>query len=52
MAVWEGFGPAVFKPAVAANTMEGFINAGEEFEYDKHGFIATSYEIPTDQYGT
>lgn len=31
--------------------MDG-LHVGDEFEYDKHGFIATSYEIPTDQYGT
>ena len=32
--------------------MPGYIDKGQEFIYEKHGFIATSYEIPTDQYGT
>ena len=51
-AVWPGFGTAKFKPAVAGKTMEGYVNEGDEFTYDKHGFVATAYEIPTDQYGT
>lgn len=51
-AVWPGFGNAVFKPAKAGKTIEGYIEAGQEFVYDKHGFVATAYEIPTDQYGT
>ncbi|TIP55497.1 cyclase family protein, partial [Mesorhizobium sp.] len=32
--------------------IEGYVKAGEEFTYDKHGFVATSYELATDQYGT
>ena len=32
--------------------MEGYIDKGQEFMYEQHGFIATAYEIPTDQYGT
>jgi len=50
--VWPGFGNATFKPTVAGADMPGYIGKGEEFLYDKHGFVATSYEIPTDQYGT
>jgi kynurenine formamidase len=50
--VWPGFGNAKFLPSVAGNTIEGYINKGEEFTYEKHGFIATAYELPSDQYGT
>ena len=50
--MWPGFGQAKFKPCIAGQTMEGYIDKGQKFEYDKHGFIATAYEIPTDQYGT
>jgi len=52
IAVWPGFGNAKFKPATAGADIPGYIGIGQEFEYSKHGFIATSYEIPTDQYGT
>ncbi|MGE7964068.1 cyclase family protein [Pseudomonas sp. NPDC089918] len=51
-AVWPGFGNAKFKAAVAGATIPGFVEKGEEFTYEKHGFVATAYEIPTDQYGT
>lgn len=50
--VWPGFGNARFKPAKAGKTIERYIEAGQEFLYDKHGFVATAYELPTDQYGT
>lgn len=50
--VWTGFGNAKFKPAVAGHTIKGYIKKGEPFTYDKQGFIATSYELTTDQYGT
>jgi len=50
--VWPGFGNATFKPAVAGNRIEGYVEAGEEFTYKKHGFIATAYDLTTDQYGT
>ena len=50
--VWPGFANAKFKPSVAGKDIEGYVKAGEEFTYDKHGFVATSYELPTDQYGT
>lgn len=52
MTVWPGFGNARFKPAVAGKTIEGFVKQGEEFTYKQHGFVATAYELPTDQYGT
>lgn len=50
--VWPGFGNATFKPAVAGQTMEGYVEKGEEYTYEKHGFVATAYDLPTDQYGT
>ncbi|TIL93283.1 MAG: cyclase family protein, partial [Mesorhizobium sp.] len=50
--VWPGFANARFKPAVAGKDIEGYVKAGEEFTYDKHGFVATAYELATDQYGT
>jgi kynurenine formamidase len=50
--VWPGFGPAVFKAAVAGRTIPGYVVKGEEFTYKKHGFIATAYDLTTDQYGT
>ena len=50
--VWPGFANARFKPAVAGQDIEGYVKKGEEFTYDKHGFVATSYELTTDQYGT
>ena len=51
-AVWPGFAQAKFKPSVAGNKIEGYVDVGDEFTYEKHGFVATAYEIPTDQYGT
>lgn len=50
--VWPGFGGAEFKPAKAAQRIEGYIEKGEQFTYSKHGFVATAYQLQTDQYGT
>jgi kynurenine formamidase len=50
--VWPGFGHAVFKPAVAGQDLGDYAKKGDEFTYEKHGFIATAYELTTDQYGT
>eukprot|EP00928_Gymnodinium_smaydae_P090067 TRINITY_DN73920_c0_g1_i1.p1 TRINITY_DN73920_c0_g1~~TRINITY_DN73920_c0_g1_i1.p1 ORF type:complete len:400 (+),score=57.28 TRINITY_DN73920_c0_g1_i1:78-1277(+) len=50
--VWDGFGPAAVKPTIAGGDMDGFIGKGEEFSYLKHGFVATSYHLTTDQLGT
>ena len=50
--IWPGFAKSTFKPAIAGRTIEGFIKEGEEFTYEKHGFIATSFGLTTDQYGT
>jgi kynurenine formamidase len=52
ISVWPGFGNAKFKPTVAGNAIEGYVKVGQEFTYKEHGFVATSYELPTDQYGT
>ena len=50
--VWPGFANAKFKPAKAGKAIEGYVEIGQEFTYKKHGFVATAYELPTDQYGT
>ena len=50
--VWPGFGPAKFKPARAGRTIEGYVRTGDAFTYEKHGFVATAYDLTTDQYGT
>lgn len=50
--VWPGFASAKFKTGIAGKTIEGYIEKGQAFEYDKHGFVSTAYELPTDQYGT
>lgn len=50
--VWPGFGPATFKPAVAGADIEGYVKKGDEFTYEKHGFVASAYDLTTDQYGT
>lgn len=52
IAVWPGFGPAKVKPAVAGKPIPGYVEVGDEFTYAKHGFVATAYELTTDQYGT
>src|SRR4030042_1444818 len=50
--VWQGFGNAVFKSTRAGNTILNYVNVGEVFNYFPHGFVATAYELPNDQYGT
>ncbi|MBN6150605.1 cyclase family protein [Xanthomonas sp. AmX2] len=50
--VWPGFAAARFKPAVAGSDISGYARRGDEYSYDKHGFVATAYELSTDQYGT
>jgi len=49
--VWPGFGHAEFKAAVAGRDGDGFTK-GQAFDYERDGFIATAYVLPTDQYGT
>lgn len=51
-AVWGGFGRAEFRPARARSDMGDYASVGDEFTYEYHGFIATEYTLPTDQYGT
>ena len=50
--VWPGFGQASFNSASAGADIPNYINQGEEYSYGAHGFIATAYQLPTDQYGT
>lgn len=50
--VWPGFAAARFKPAVAGSDIPGYARRGDEYGYDTHGFVATAYELSTDQYGT
>ena len=50
--VWPGFGNATFRAAVAGQDIPGYVAKGDEFTYEKHGFVASAYDLPTDQYGT
>ena len=50
--VWPGFANATFGPAVAGRDIENYVAKGEEFTYEKHGFVASAYQMTTDQYGT
>jgi kynurenine formamidase len=52
IAVWPGFGNARFLAAVAGADIPDYVKKGQEYTYAEHGFIATAYDIPTDQYGT
>lgn len=49
---WPGFGPMTVSSARAAIDVPGFIAAGEEFGYARHGAGITAYALPTDQVGT
>ena len=50
--VWPGFGNATFTAAVAGADLGDYAKKGDEFTYEKHGFVAGAYVLPTDQYGT
>ena len=50
--VWPGFGQAQFKAARAGADIPNYVKKGQVYTYKKHGFIATAYDLPTDQYGT
>jgi kynurenine formamidase len=50
--VWPGFNNAEFRAATAGNAIPGYVEEGETYTYDEHGFVASSYVLPTDQYGT
>lgn len=49
---WPGFGPMTVSAARAAIDVPGFIAAGKEFSYARHGAGITAYTLPTDQVGT
>jgi kynurenine formamidase len=50
--VWPGFGNARFEACRAGADIPGYVKKGDVYTYKDHGFVATSYWIPTDQYGT
>ena len=50
--VWPGFANATFKAATAGQDIEGYVAKGDVYTYEKHGFVASAYDLPTDQYGT
>ena len=50
--VWHGFDNATFNSTFAIANIPDYINTGEKYTYNDHGFIATAYQLPTDQYGT
>ncbi len=43
---------AEFKATAAGADIPGYVQKGDEYTYAKHGFVATSYALTTDQYGT
>jgi hypothetical protein len=43
--VWKGFAPEKFAPTINPET-------GQPYTYNKDGFEATHYDLPTDQFGT
>ena len=50
--VWPGFGHAKFEATKAGADLGDYASVGDVYTYQDHGFVATSYWIPTDQYGT
>jgi kynurenine formamidase len=50
--VWFGFGPSKFMPTTAGADIEGYAKKGDAYEFAKHGFEATHYDLVTDQLGT
>ena len=50
--VWAGFSDPTFAPAKAGKDIEGYVAKGDTYTYEKHGFEATDYHLPTDQLGT
>jgi len=52
MTVWRGFAQPKFSATVAGRALPDFAAIGEQFTFEKHGFEATSYVLPTDQLGT
>ena len=49
---FKGFGMASVEGTKAGRTIKGYVDEGTEFTYAAHGFVATSYQLNTDQYGT
>jgi len=41
--VWPGFGSAEFRPARAGRDLGDYASKGDEFTYEKHGFIASRF---------
>lgn len=52
MPVWPGFGNAEFMPTKAGADLGSYASKGDVYTYEDHGFVATSYNLTTDQYGT
>ncbi len=50
--VWPGFGNAKFEACKAGADLGDYASIGDVYTYKDHGFVATAYWIPTDQYGT
>jgi kynurenine formamidase len=50
--VWPGFGNARFEAAKAGADLGDYASIGDVYTYAQHGFVASAYWIPTDQYGT
>ena len=50
--VWPGFGDSTFMPAEAGADLGDYAAKGDVYTYEKHGFVATSYLLKTDQLGT
>lgn len=50
--VWPGFGPASFAPTRAGKTIPGYVESGQVYTIEEHGFHASAYILPSDQYGT
>lgn len=50
--VWVGFGTPTFSQTKSAVDVEGYSTKGETFTFEKQGFEATAYFLPTDQLGT
>jgi kynurenine formamidase len=49
---YKAFSRATVGGSKAGRTVEGYVREGDEFTYAAHGFVATSYTLNTDQYGT
>jgi kynurenine formamidase len=50
--VWPGFSPSTVSAGKAGQKIDGFVEVGDTFTYEKHGFQTTAYGLVTDQLGT